>query len=92
MKENNRSCPEYLFVAWVGKHFNTDSDPGAEQKLHELARHATKEAGLECYWLSMVCIDDNLCDAKKALDVWLLLEMVNLTDTDASAVLGLANE
>ncbi|KAH7132689.1 hypothetical protein EDB81DRAFT_904471, partial [Dactylonectria macrodidyma] len=74
LEKNKRNCPEYLFVAWSGKHFDND-DLKAVQKLHELARHATKEAGLKCYWLSLECIS-NESDAKTSLDIWRMSDVV----------------
>ncbi|SCO92490.1 uncharacterized protein FRV6_16618 [Fusarium oxysporum] len=74
MRKNKRNCPEYLFVAWSGKHFDNE-DLKAIQKLHELARHATKEAGLKCYWLSLECIS-NESDAKTSLDIWRMSDVV----------------
>ena len=67
MQENNQGCPEYLFVAFNSKQF--PAAPDAE-RLHELARHATKEAGLQCYWLSHDCMaQDNESITVRALDV-----------------------
>ena len=67
MKENNQGCPEYLFVAFSSKQFSTASDA---ERLHELARHATEEAGLQCYWLSLNCMaDETDSPTVQALDV-----------------------
>lgn len=65
-KQNNKSCPKYLFVAWIGKHFD-GGNVKDRQRLHELARYATKEAGLPCYWISLNCRSED--PQKKILDV-----------------------
>ncbi|KAK0747328.1 hypothetical protein B0T21DRAFT_354094 [Apiosordaria backusii] len=73
MKQNKSHCPEYLFIAWRGSQFNTDSYEDREV-LHELARRATKEAGLSCYWISEKCFSGP--KEKLALDVWRMSDIV----------------
>ncbi|KAI9147569.1 hypothetical protein HJFPF1_12595 [Paramyrothecium foliicola] len=76
MRENNQSCPEYLFLAWNGRQFPYD-DMESPQRLHELARHATQEAGLQCYWLSLNCMageDEN--EEELNLDVWRISDVI----------------
>jgi hypothetical protein len=68
MEHNNQGCPEYLFVAWNGRQFPTAEDC---ERLHELARYATREAGLQCYWISLECMaqEDEGGLSQMALDV-----------------------
>ncbi|KAK4180188.1 putative 3-hydroxyisobutyrate dehydrogenase [Triangularia setosa] len=73
MKQNTEHCPEYLFIAWRVSQFNTDSFEDREV-LHELARRATKEAGLSCYWLSENCFSTS--EEELSLDVWRMSDIV----------------
>jgi hypothetical protein len=61
------TVPDYLFVAWITPHFPDNGDDQAQ--LHELARHATKEAGLSCYWISHNCLADLTDQRNLSLDV-----------------------
>lgn len=65
MRETDENCPEYLFIACRSSHF-----PGRQgaARLHELARQATRNAGLRCYWTSENCVT-NESIVKTSLDV-----------------------
>jgi hypothetical protein len=75
MEHNNQGCPEYLFVAWNGRQFPTAEDC---ERLHELARYATREAGLQCYWISLECMaqEDEGGLSQMALDVWRISDII----------------
>lgn len=67
MKLNGKACPPYLFIAYVTSQF-----PDAEDipKLHAIAIQATKNAGLQCYWIGQNCLPDDDEDyVRKSLDV-----------------------
>ncbi|KAK0667897.1 putative 3-hydroxyisobutyrate dehydrogenase [Cercophora samala] len=92
MKQNAKHCPEYLFVAWRVSQFTPS--PQDKEVLHELARRATKEAGLSCYWISDNCFTAS--EEELSLDVWRMSDIVRgssgmaialgrLPDEDASA-------
>src|SRR4051794_25094612 len=68
MRTNQQNCPEYLFVAWRRSQFDTDSYEDT-QTLHEIARRATEDAGLTCYWISENCLAPPAEGRRLALDV-----------------------
>jgi hypothetical protein len=67
MKATGESCPAYVFVAYINHHF-----PGQEDvmKLHQIARKATRDAGLRCYWIGQNCLPNDDSDyQKRSVDV-----------------------
>ncbi|KAF4618367.1 hypothetical protein G7Y89_g14936 [Cudoniella acicularis] len=52
---HNGKCPDYVFIAYTTEHFN-HSDTHAIRVLHALAARATREVGLEAYWIGVSCM------------------------------------
>lgn len=74
MRKSGKDCPEYLVVAYITSHF---SEPEDSATLHKLARRATRDAGLQCYWTSENCISEakGSC-AKTSLDIWRISDVI----------------
>ncbi|CAP68206.1 uncharacterized protein PODANS_7_4710 [Podospora anserina S mat+] len=89
MKQNAKHCPEYLFVAWRVSQFQTENLQDKEA-LHELARRATKEAGLSCYWISDNCF--TAPEEELSLDVWRMSDIVRSSSGMAIALGRLSDE
>lgn len=73
MSENGaRSHPDYIFVAYTAKQFHGTDDG---EVLLELAEKAARDAKLEAFWCSWVCLAD---DGPEGLvdDVWRMSDIV----------------
>ncbi|KAJ9627151.1 hypothetical protein H2203_003612 [Taxawa tesnikishii (nom. ined.)] len=51
-----KSVLRYMVVAYTAEQFNSDDDM---TELHEIAKTATKAAGLPAYWIGCSCMPDN---------------------------------
>lgn len=66
MERTGNDCPDYLFVGYITSHFPEEEDV---EMLHELAREATRDAGLQCYWIGQNCLPADDDYVRKSLDV-----------------------
>ncbi|KAL1614939.1 hypothetical protein SLS54_009388 [Diplodia seriata] len=57
VKTQDGQLPEYLFVAYTSKQFNHKSVDDMKA-LHDIAKAATRHAGLDAYWLGSSCMNE----------------------------------
>jgi hypothetical protein len=72
------SYPEYMFFGYTETQFDCNENEEDYNALIELAVKATRDAGLQAFWISTNCIhDENDCDDESIIeDVWRMSDVV----------------